>query len=393
MATTPQQQSGQVAVLNSQRWFWKLQLVSWLGILVTTFLSLTFWHSSVEWPLFEPGNTLFQCGIGFLLSLLLKPIFDVAWETPVALRTFIYLVAVGVIAGIWTLVRMETYIRLTGEHSLWAEFGGWYYASLFVFLFWSALYCGVKYFLLLQNEHEKVLEVAAFHEREQIRRLHAEAVAKEAQLKMLRYQLNPHFLFNTLNSINALIRFEQAGEARDMVVRLSQFLRHSLTEDPVNKVSLEQEIGAVLLYLDIEKTRFADRLQIKLDIEEETRRALVPSMLLQPLAENAVKYAIALSESGGTIRIRARREGEQLSLQVCDSGSSESQTAPSGEEPLSTGVGLANIRERLSTLYADEFSLTQSRKEVGGMLVNIRIPFESRAVKKEDNNINREVIA
>ncbi|WP_237066388.1 sensor histidine kinase [Microbulbifer guangxiensis] len=391
MVLIPQQQPGQVAALNSQRWFWKLQLVSWLGILVTTFLSLTFWHSSVEWPQFEPGNTLFQCSIGFLLSLLLKPIFDVAWETPIALRTFIYLIAVGVISGIWTLVRMETYIRLTGEHSLWAEFGGWYYASLFVFLFWSALYCGVKYFLLLQNEHEKVLEVAAFHEREQIRRLHAEAVAKEAQLKMLRYQLNPHFLFNTLNSINALIRFEQAAEARDMVVRLSQFLRHSLTEDPVNKVSLDQEIGAVLLYLDIEKTRFADRLKVKLDIEEQTRRALVPSMLLQPLAENAVKYAIALSESGGTIRIRARREGEQLSLQICDSGNPEGRADPDANEPVSTGVGLSNVRDRLSTLYADEYSLTQSRKESGGMMIHIRFPFESRETKK--NNTTTEVIA
>lgn len=392
MAMTPQQHPEQVAILNSQRWFWKLQLVSWLGILVTTFLSLTFWHSSVEWPHFEPGNTLFQCSIGFFLSLLLKPIFDVAWETPIALRTFIYLVAVGVISGIWTLVRMETYIRLTGEDSLWAEFGGWYYASLFVFLFWSGLYCGVKYFLLLQQEHEKVLEVAAFHEREQIRRLHAEAVAKEAQLKMLRYQLNPHFLFNTLNSINALIRFEQAGEARDMVVRLSQFLRHSLTEDPVNKVSLDQEIGAVLLYLDIEKTRFADRLKVELDVEEQTRRALVPSMLLQPLAENAVKFAIALSESGGTIRILARREGQELSLQICDSGNPEGPSDTEAEEPVSTGVGLSNVRDRLSTLYADNYSLTQTRKETGGMLIHIRIPFESRATKV-DNNTIREVIA
>ncbi|GAA5524784.1 hypothetical protein Maes01_01343 [Microbulbifer aestuariivivens] len=387
MAPFPQPQTGQVAALHSQRWFWKLQLVSWLGIIVTTFLSLTFWHSSVEWPHFEPGNTLFQCAIGFLLSLLLKPIFDVAWETPIALRSFIYLLAIGVISGIWTLVRMEAYIYLTGEHSLWAEFGGWYYASLFVFLFWSALYCGVKYSLLLQKEHDKVLQVAAFHEREQIRRLHAEAVAKEAQLKMLRYQLNPHFLFNTLNSINALIRFEQAAEARDMVVRLSQFLRHSLTEDPVNKVSLDQEIGAVLLYLDIEKTRFADRLKVKLDVEEQTRRALVPSMLLQPLAENAVKYAIALSESGGTIRIRTRRSGEQLLLQICDSGSPEDRAEPEAEEPVSTGVGLSNVRDRLSTLYGQAYSITQSRKQSGGMQIQIRLPFESRESNKDNNTI------
>ncbi|WP_175453122.1 sensor histidine kinase [Microbulbifer yueqingensis] len=387
MPQVPPQQADPLVPLHSQRWFWKLQLVSWLGILVVTFLSLTFWHSSVEWPRFEPANTLFQCSVAFLLSLLLRPIFDIAWETPVALRTFIYLVAVAVIAGIWTLVRMEMYIRLTGEHSLWAEFGGWYYASLFVFLFWSALYCGVKYYLLLEHEHEKMLEVAAVHEREQIKRLHAEAVAKEAQLKMLRYQLNPHFLFNTLNSINALIRFDQAGEARDMVVRLSQFLRHSLTEDPVQKVSLEQEINAVLLYLEIEKTRFADRLQVELDIPAEVQQARVPSMLLQPLAENAVKYAIALSESGGVIKVVARRVGSQLELCICDSGSHEDSKErennkdAGAQEQASTGVGLANVRERLSTLYSNNYSLSQEHKEGGGMLVRIHLPLELPATR------------
>ncbi|MFI2812110.1 MULTISPECIES: sensor histidine kinase [Microbulbifer] len=393
MAETPPQQSDLSVRLHSQRWFWKLQLISWLGILVVTFLSLTFWHSSVEWPRFEPGNTLFQCSVAFLLSLLLRPIFDIAWDTPIALRTFLYLVAVAVIAGIWTLVRMEMYIRLTGEHSLWSEFGGWYYASLFVFLFWSALYCGVKYYLLLEHEHEKMLEVAAVHEREQIRRLHAEAVAKEAQLKMLRYQLNPHFLFNTLNSINALIRFEQASEARDMVVRLSQFLRHSLTEDPVQKVTLEQEINAVLLYLEIEKTRFADRLQVELEIPAELNTARVPSMLLQPLAENAVKYAIALSESGGLIKIGARQlDDSRLELRVCDSGSRDDNSGAGAPEQASTGVGLANVRDRLSTLYSNNYSLSQERKENGGMMVRISLPLELAATGAGATT-RREVVA
>jgi LytS/YehU family sensor histidine kinase len=144
--------------------------------------------------------------------------------------------------------------------------------------------------------------------------------------------------------------------------------------------------------LDIEKTRFADRLKVKLDVEEETRRALVPSMLLQPLAENAVKYAIALSESGGTIRIRARREEQKLSLQICDSGNPEGQSGPESEAPVSTGVGLSNVRDRLSTLYDNDYSLTQTRTESGGMEIHIRIPFESRATK-EDNNTTREVTA
>ncbi|MCO1334600.1 histidine kinase [Microbulbifer sp. OS29] len=366
-----------IAEIQSTRWFWKLQLVSWIGILLVTFLSLTLWHSPAEWPHFEPINTIFQCAIAFVLSIFLKPIFDVAWESELSFRTVIYLLAVGVISGIWTLIRMEAYIRLSGEHSIWSEFGGWYYASLFVFLFWSALYCGVKYHFLLNEEHKKMLEVAAVHEREQLRRLQAEAIANEAQLKMLRYQLNPHFLFNTLNSINALIRFQQADEAREMVVRLSDFLRLSLKEDPMQKVELEREIEAVLLYLEIEKTRFADRLSVDLSIDESVRRARVPSMLLQPLVENSVKYAIAPNETGGTIGILARSAGDRLVLEVHDSGCPNQFNGERNPEASSTGVGLKNVRERLNTLYPLDFDIKQNQKADGGMQVLINIPLQS----------------
>jgi len=362
--------------IQSTRWFWKLQLVSWVGILLVTFLSLTLWHSPTEWPKFEPENTIFQCAVAYILSLFLRPIFDIAWDSELAVRTVIYLLAVAVISGIWTLVRMEAYIRLSGEHSIWSEFGGWYYASLFVFLFWSALYCGVKYHILLQDEHQKMLKIAAVNEREQLRRLQAEAIASEAQLKMLRYQLNPHFLFNTLNSINALICFQQADEAREMVVRLSDFLRLSLKESPMQKVVLEREIEAVLLYLEIEKTRFVDRLSVYLSIDEEVNDAMVPSMLLQPLVENSVKYAIAPNEQGGTIGIRARRSGTRLVLEVNDTGSSLDTTELSDSQTTSTGVGLKNVRERLTNLYPQDFLIKQYQKENCGMLVQIDIPLE-----------------
>lgn len=373
---TPSPNRANPAGLHSSRWFWKLQSISWIGILVVTFLSLSFWHTSGGRPSYEPFNTIFQCGIGFLLSLLLRPIFDVAWNAPIVLRTFIYFLAVAVIAGIWTLLRMETYSHLSGAHSIWAEFGGWYYASLFIFLFWSALYCGAKYFILLENEHKIVLEVASSHEQEQMRRLHAESIAREAQLKMLRYQLNPHFLFNTLNSINALIRLKKQDHARDMVVRLSQFLRHSLSEDPVKKVTLEQEVRAVLLYLDIEKTRFADRLQVEVSLSDAAKNALVPSLLLQPLAENAIKYAIALSETGGVITIQAQVDGDVLLITVADTGGSGERIEDDLTLIGSTGLGLVNIRERLQTLYPDRFTVSQSQETGGGMRVDIQIPFE-----------------
>ncbi|MFA0812601.1 sensor histidine kinase [Microbulbifer epialgicus] len=343
---------------------------------MVTFLSLTLWESPTEWPKFEPANTIYQCAIAFVLSLFLKPIFDVAWEADLAIRTVIYLLAVGVISGIWTLVRMKAYIRLSGEHSIWSEFGGWYYASLFVYLFWSALYCGVKYHILLQDEHQKMRDIAAINEREQLRRVQAEAVANEAQLKMLRYQLNPHFLFNTLNSINALIRFEEADKAREMVVRLSDFLRLSLKEGPMQKVKLEREIEAVLLYLEIEKTRFTDRLTVDLSVDKEIRQAHVPSMLLQPLVENSVKYAIAPNELGGTIRIHAKAAGSRLILCVDDTGCTSEYSEERYCTVTSTGIGLKNVRDRLSNLYPQDFYIEQCKSPDCGMLVRIDIPLE-----------------
>jgi len=122
----------------------------------------------------------------------------------------------------------------------------------------------------------------------------------------LRYQLNPHFLFNTLNAISTLILEQQTELANRMVTRLSSFLRYSLDNDPMQKITLNQELAALKLYLDIEKVRFEDHLSLELDIGDEASQALIPSLLLQPLVENAIKYGIARSEEGGHLRIAAK---------------------------------------------------------------------------------------
>ena len=142
------------------------------------------------------------------------------------------------------------------------------------------------------------------------RRLRAGALAQEAQLKMLRYQLNPHFLFNTLNAISTLILDNQNRTANQTVMRLSEFLRYTLDQDPMKKVTLRQEIEAMNLYLTTEKLRFGDRLQLEYAVEDAALDALVPSLLLQPLIENAVKYAVSPSEKGGAIRIEGPRARE-----------------------------------------------------------------------------------
>jgi len=164
--------------------------------------------------------------------------------------------------------------------------------SFYILLCWSGLYFGIKYYLQLQEQTEQTLK--------------ATSAAHQAQLKMLRYQLNPHFLFNTLNAISTLILDGANETANKAVSRLSDFLRYTLDNDPMSRVTLGSELSAIDLYLEIEKVRFGDRLVIEKSIEAKAQDALVPSLILQPLIENAIKYAITPSEEGGTLRISAR---------------------------------------------------------------------------------------
>ena len=202
-------------------------------------------------------------------------------------------------------------------------------------------------------------------------------MAHEAQLKMLRYQLNPHFLFNTLNAISTLILEQATDDANRMVTRLSSFLRHSLDNDPMKMVTLEQELRALKLYLDIEKVRFEERLQLEIDVEDEARRALIPSLLLQPLIENAIKYGIAQSVDGGCLKIAARVFAGDLLLELSDDGPGVELV--DGQIPGANGVGLRNTRERLEELYGTHHSFRLSETEPHGLTIRIRIPFESKS--------------
>jgi two-component system, LytTR family, sensor kinase len=180
--------------------------------------------------------------------------------------------------------------------------------------------------------------------------LRASTLAQEAQLKMLRYQLNPHFLFNTLNAISTLILDKRNSTANSAVTGLSDFLRYTLDQDPMKRVTVAQEIDALNLYLDIEKLRFGERLTLIYRVEPEVMQALIPSLILQPLIENAIKYAVAPRERGGTIAILGKRIGERIQLIVSDDGPGlrEAQRLENGR-----GVGIRNTRERLQVLYGN----------------------------------------
>ena len=177
------------------------------------------------------------------------------------------MLSVVVANGLWALGKCYVYFKLYPEReieNLLGEYISWYTYSFFILLSWTGLYYGIRFYQEMQAEREKNLRIASS--------------AHQSQLKMLRYQLNPHFLFNTLNAISTLILEGKGNIANDMVSALSRFLRYSLDNDPMQKVNLVKEVEAMRLYLSIEKIRFEERLQLEFELEEEAKQALIPSM-------------------------------------------------------------------------------------------------------------------
>jgi two-component system LytT family sensor kinase len=213
------------------------------------------------------------------------------------------------------------------------------------------------------------------------RALAATAMAHQAQLKMLRYQLNPHFLFNTLNAISTLILDRNNPIANQMVQGLSAFLRHSLDSDPMQRVTLKQELDALNLYLGIEKMRFAERLTVETRIAADCWSALLPSLLLQPLVENAIKHAIARMIEGGKLTIAAEHRDDRLVLCVADNGPGHPDLKNTNGG--GNGIGLKNTRERLQVLYGDAQSVDVRAGDGGGVQVTLSIPFESGGAPRE----------
>ncbi|MEO8063703.1 MAG: histidine kinase [Pseudomonadota bacterium] len=341
---------------NRNSLFWTLHIGGWLGYALTQYLGAFIYEKMTGYLMIV---TLAAVS-GFLFTLELRYIYRRLWTrsprviivgTLVCCYVFALLQRV-VINGTWMLVEPDMEMR-----SILEIFGATM-SSMYLLLCWSAIYFGVKYYESLQEQREATLR--------------AGTLAQEAQLKMLRYQLNPHFLFNTLNAISTLILDNENRTANQTVVRLSEFLRYTLDQDPMKKVTLRQEIEAMNLYLTTEKLRFGDRLKLEYAIEDPALDALVPSLLLQPLIENAVKYAVSPSEKGGAIRIEGRARGSMLELAVADDGPGLSANASPGS---GRGVGLRNTRERLAVLYEDRHRFVTIDNKPG-LRIELGLPME-----------------
>ena len=218
--------------------------------------------------------------------------------------------------------------------------------------------------------HEQLVRGYLVETRE---RAKAQDQLSEARLQSLRLQLQPHFLFNTLNAITALIGSEPRAAER-MVAGLSDLLRASLRSANEQEVPLARELEHLKLYTDIQRTRFGDRLDVQLDVEPSTRGAMVPSLLLQPLVENAIRHGLAPRAIGGQVCVSASREGEELRLEVRDDGvGAETRGGALSRE----GVGLANTRERLRRLHGDQQRFGYETRPGAGFSVRIALPFRT----------------
>ena len=358
---------------DKNRAFWNLQFIGWGGSMLMRAVTNI---ANGKPPSFLV-LTLIATITGFSISLLLSVIYGklitqrplVTWGA----TALVLALAVGVAAFIegWTIWLWQG----GGDGNFASLVLGVFYIEMTLLGAWSALYYAINYYLQVEQQADRLERL--------------EAQATSAQLAMLRYQLNPHFLFNTLNSISTLVLLKQTEPANAMLTRLSGFLRHTLVTQPGGKVTVAQEVETLKLYLDIERMRFEERLRTVFSIDPAAADAVIPSFLLQPLVENAIKYAVSPQEEGARISLTAQLVGNRLRLTISDTGPGLRAKAARATLPaamagagntVSTGVGLANIRDRLAQAYGDDHLFDIRTPPEGGFTVVIEIPYEREAV-------------
>lgn len=234
--------------------------------------------------------------------------------------------------------------------------------------YWIVL--GVQWGVLYYNGYQERSQEALKFE---LRTSELQSQLMSARLSALKMQLQPHFLFNTLNAITVLVRQHRSQDAEQMLGHLGDLLRGVLEDVDAQEVSLRRELEYLQLYLAIEQVRFADRLRVELAVDPEAPDALVPQLILQPIVENAVRHGIGRSSSAGRILLSASRSDDMLEIRVQDDGPGLLRSASSEHR----GIGLANTRARLQQLYGEDARLEMENSDGGGAIVTLRFPFRS----------------
>lgn len=240
------------------------------------------------------------------------------------------------------------------DHDLWVELFETAISRYFFLIAWASLYLALGFVMDVRAAERRAAGFAR--------------AAQMAELRALRYQINPHFLFNSLNSLSALVMADRRDEAEDMILSLSRFYRTALSGDSTGDVSLGEEIEVQRLYLAIETRRFSNRLSVVIDVPDALMPLPVPGLILQPLVENAIKHGVSATAERVEIGISARREGDALVLRVNDNAPPTSK-AMGGE-----GIGLQNVRDRLEARYGKAASMQASPGSDSGFTVTLRLP-------------------
>jgi two-component system, LytTR family, sensor kinase len=346
--------------------FWRLQALGWTGLYALTFLDAIPYISHEPAALWRRvwGSAVI-CGILFLVSCLLRLICRALLERSLSwfqlqLRAFVWASILGGAVGAF----VQT-MALRFPQPDWADLISNYLRYSILLLFWCNLYFSIKQWKRSIQERED--------------RARAEADAREARLSALRYQLNPHFLFNSLNAVSTLAVEGDVPASTRMLAQIADLLRVTLDGKKPFEVTLSEEMAFTKRYLAIEQTRLGHRLQVELTIAADTFEAAVPSMLLQPLVENAVRHGIAPVVGGGKMAIRSELKDQMLRIEI-------SNTCPRCARPRETagGIGLANTIERLRTMYGPNHRFELQWPETGGCNVLIEIPFRRVPQKLEE---------
>ncbi|EJU10790.1 histidine kinase internal region [Sphingomonas sp. LH128] len=369
---------------DKDRAFWRLQFIGWGGAMVLRTMSTLANNQSSASLVLVVIATITGFSVSLVLSVIYRALIKrrpiVTW----GLTALMLPVAVALHAFIdaWVISLWR------GEGDSFAQlFLGVFYFDATLLGAWTALYYMVNFYLQVEEQNDQLIRL--------------ETQATSAQLAMLRYQLNPHFLFNTLNSISTLVLLKQTEPANAMLSRLSSFLRYTLINKPSARVTVEQEVETLQLYLDIERMRFEERLRTTFTIDPATEAGLLPSLLLQPLVENAIKYAVSQQEAGAEITVATQLIGPMLRITVSDTGPGlQSPTTDNrlsgmtydGGEPVSTGVGLSNIRDRLSQAYGENHRFETIEPLEGGFAVVIELPFERRETTEDISEPARQPV-
>jgi len=347
--------------LSHNTLFWLLQTAGWSAFC----LMMIGYALARENPLQAGFDVLILVITGLVLTTLYRHLFGYARRRGAAPLRLVALVLALTLIGAplwyepqmlltWIAARLDPPLVRWLPSFTFIPLDTWMFDA-FVLLSWSLLYFGVNGWISLQLERRRAVR--------------AEALAQSARLQALQSQLEPHFLFNTLNGISSLVVAGRNEAATTMIALLSDFLRLALKTTQTPQITVAEEMTFVGHYLDIQKIRFGERLRFHIEVAPEVLPALVPTLLLQPLVENAVRHGILARADGGSVTITVGTRAEFLQLRVEDDGPGLRRSNAS-----STGLGLSNTATRLGELYGDLASFTVGRGGQGGVAVDIAIP-------------------